>query len=432
MLEQGIKTIETTNIPKEIIPNYSELDFNQPANFIVAAPFLTEKENPSLYFENGEDLEYFAPIRGETSYQLPIGTKLQGKIAPLPTSTISLKIPRIDREIIFGNANKSDLSYRAFGDEKVKVSLEREYKEPNWKINYCGREIGELDKDSVNLFKEKGILREGSFNSVKAITSGDRTTLSTVFQTKSGNNFRIIKQPPDSPKFNAESVDLKLAAEKTIGEVVAVKFEINGKKIKAGEFTSHPTSKDSVRVLQNNRLWGHGVEFEAIATSRNPNYQIEIDRSTLEFPPPERNLPLVCESPQLLRAKIIKESISNPTLYSRDEGRLKITVDRLKEAEAVNYLKSKGIPFEKIEPQPAETKRGYQIIQIEESDLLEVEKQKFEQKFGKPLESKAYADKLSKILAKSPIENEKLFTLPEETIEILSQELTTKSIGKNR
>jgi hypothetical protein len=86
---------------------------------------MDEREYPTLYHEKGDDLEYFAPILAN-SYQPPIGTKLTGKINPLPTATISLKIPSINKEIIFGNANKSDLAGRAFKDDQVEVTLERD------------------------------------------------------------------------------------------------------------------------------------------------------------------------------------------------------------------------------------------------------------------------------------------------------------------
>jgi hypothetical protein len=419
IVDVGIPTIETVNAPKDIKPDYSDLDFTTPVNFTVIPPIMDDREYPTLYYERGNDLEYFAPIMAN-SYQLPIGTKLTGKINPLPTSTIFLKIPKIDREIIFGNANKSELADRAFQDDRVEVTFEKDFKEAVWEINYCGKKLGELDKDSVNLLKAKEILREGNFAAVTALTSGKGVAKSTVFQTKSGNNFRIINQPQNTPTFNGETIDVRLSSKPT-PEIVAVKFTIDGKKYKAGEFTTHITSKESVNTLKSCGLWQEGVPFEAIATSRNPLYQIEIDRGTIEFPPVEQNLSPIPESTNSLRAKIIKESIANPTLFARDEEIIKFAVDELKYAESIQYLQAKKIPYLDVDPEYAalEAQKGYRSIQMFANDLPSEEMIKFLHKFDNPLNPEEYKEKLNNTRDKLERQDRKKFNLSSEEIDCL-------------
>jgi hypothetical protein len=330
-------------------------------------------------------------------YQLPIGTKVQGKIKGdlFTTARLDINHPQLkDTEVVIGNMTKYPTVGHEFRNESATIVLsEQQNVPPQPIIKLNGKKLGQLDNNAVELFKEHGIFTNKTFN-VSLTSYGEGNGKEIIATTKQGGSFKIEKshflaeKDLKDAQFNGEEVTVTLSLEtpKKKAMVANIK-QADGSLLPIGEFTTN--QKASKLALSKVGLFKEGATFDAKINSRVTAASIEIKPDSLEYPAlgewqnSSQNTTKIELNPT---AKQLIETITTqPTLLHRfdqkwtDKGHTKmlptlgLSVDLNRVAATKEFLEKHHIPYKLIplddKSVQLETERSYGVFRMNEADV---------------------------------------------------------------
>lgn len=341
-------------------------------------------------------------VASHKEYQLPVGTKVKGKIHGdlFTTARLDINNPRLNEtEIVIGNMDKySKVGYEFRNEPATIVLSQNHHTPPQPLIKVDGKKLGQLDSNAVELFKQHGRLKDNLTFEVTLQSYGQGHTREIVATPQNGTSFKIEKshfighKDLKETQFNGEKVQLTITLEASKKRaMVANVRQPDGSWLPIGEFTSSRKGIESKEALANAGLFREGTTFEAKITSRVTAARIEIEPHSLEYPELGQWQSLSNHATQKAElnpiAKHFVEAITTqPTLLHRfdhqwqpENGTTEVlptwglSVDQNRVAATKDFLERHQIPHVLVRPDDPrvslETERSYGVFWLKESDL---------------------------------------------------------------
>ncbi|WP_048753359.1 hypothetical protein, partial [Crocosphaera watsonii] len=343
-----------------------------------------------------EDYQSFG-VASHKEYQLPIGTKVKGKIKGdlFTTARLDIDNPQLkDTEIVIGNMTKYPTVGNEFRNESATIVLsEQQNAPPQPLIKVNGKKLGQLDSNAVELFKQHGVFTNKTFN-VSLTSYGEGNGKEVIATTEQGTSFKIEKShfladnDLKNAQFNGEQVTVTLSLESTKKKAMVANIkQADGSLLPIGEFTTN--QKASKLALSKVGLFKEGATFEAKINSRVTAASIEIKPDSLEYPAlgnwqgSSQNTTEIELNPTAKR--FIETITTQPTLLHRfeqtwqDKGQIEtlptlgLSVDLNRVAATQEFLEKYHIPYKLIplddKSVQLESERSYGVFTMIESDV---------------------------------------------------------------
>ncbi|MGB5769166.1 MAG: hypothetical protein WBM32_04745, partial [Crocosphaera sp.] len=331
-------------------------------------------------------------------YQLPIGTKVQGKIKGdlFTTARLDIDHPQLkDTEIVIGNMTKYPTVGHEFRNEPATIVLSQQNKTPPQPlIKISGKKLGQLDNNAVELFKQHHRFKDQLTFNINLTSYGEGNSKEIIATTSQGTAFKIEKshfladKDLKDAQFNGEQVTVTLSLETPKKKAMVANIrQADGSLFPIGEFTSN--QKASKEALSTVGLFKEGATFQANINSRVTAARIEIKPDSIQYPPLGEWLKYSQNTTEIelepTAKQLIEAITTQPTLLHRSQQEwqlqghtetlptLGLTVDQNRVAVTQEFLNKQQIPY-KIIPldDPSvklETERSYGVFTMIESDV---------------------------------------------------------------
>ena len=413
-------------VPESIWKSNEVLDFQ-----------LIEQDGEKVWqIFNPEQQEYQSfGVASQKDYQLPVGTKVKGKIHGdlFTTARLDIDHPQLkDREIIVGNMVKYPKVGFEFRNEQATIVLSQNNNPPPQPIiTVNGKKLGQLDSNAVALFKEHNLFRNGLTFEATLNSYGEGNAREIIATTQQGTSLKIEKsnflgnKELKETEFSGEKIQLTLSLEvpKKKPMIAHIK-QTDGTFLPIGEFTTN--QKASKEALSKVGLYREGATFKANITSRVTAARIEKDPHSIEYPKLGQwqtfQPQITIEKLNPTTAKLLETITTQPTLLHQFEQQwqqpnntiktlptLGLSVDFNLVSATKDFFENQNIPYTLVYPDDPrvslETERSYGVFWVLESNVPQQIRQAMEEKLNQ-----VYDGKLS---AKTPVSSyhEKLVSI---------------------
>ncbi len=399
---------------------------------------LIEKEGEKVWqIFNPDQQEYQSfGVASQKDYQLPVGTKVKGKIHGdlFTTARLDIDHPQLkEPEIVVGNMVKYPKVGYEFKNEPATIVLSQNHNPPPQPIiTVNGKKLGQLDKNAVALFKEHNLFRNGLTFEATLNSYGEGNAREIIATTEQGTPLKIEKsnflgdKELKETEFNGEKIQLTITLEVPKKKAMIAHIQQpDGSLVAIAEFTSN--QKASKEALTKAGLYREGATFNANITSRVTAARIEIEPDSIQYPElgqwhkasqtettigklnptTEKFIETITTQPTLLHQ--FEQQWQQPDNTTKTLPTLGLSVDLNLVSATKDFFENQNIPYTLVTPDDPrvsfETERSYGVFWVLESDVPQPIRQAMEEKLNQ-----VYDAKLS---AKNPVSSyhEKLVSI---------------------